>query len=238
MTGWPAALWLVRHGESEGNLAHARAYATRAHRLDIDVNDIDVPLSELGGDQAASLGRWLGRQPPEHRPTHVVVSPYTRARQTAALALAAGGLDDLPLTVDERLRDREQGVLDRLTWIGISDQLPEEAERRRYVGKFWYRPPGGESWADVALRIRAVLLELRLSHAGHRVLLVTHDVPLIMTCYVLDPLTVEESLALSGQVRNCSVTRYDEADGGMRQSAFNDTTPLDQDDAAVVTAHE
>lgn len=238
MTGWPEALWLVRHGESEGNVAHAHAYASGATRLDIDVSDIDVELSELGRAQADSLGRWLGRQPPDQQPSRVVASPYTRARQTASHVLAAAGLAELPVTLDERLRDREQGALDRLTWMGVNELFPDEAQRRRYVGKFWYRPPGGESWADVAQRIRSVLLELRLADAGERVLVVTHDVPLILIRYVLEGLSIEESLSLSGLVRNCSVTRYDAGRGRLQLSSFNDTTPLDEDDVAVVTAHD
>ena len=46
------------------------------------------------------------------------------------------------------------------------EHYPDEAKRRDLLGKFYYRPPGGESWADVALRIRSVLategLRLRL----------------------------------------------------------------------------
>jgi broad specificity phosphatase PhoE len=238
MIGWPNALWLVRHGESVGNLANARASETGALRLDLDVNDIEVPLSDRGRDQAQALGRWIERLAPDARPTAAVVSPYLRARQTAEIALAEAGLAQLPTRVDERLRDREQGVLDRLTASGIRDRYPEEAERRAYLGKFWYRPSEGESWADVAQRVREALLEVRLTASDERVLVVTHDVPLILVRYVIEELAVEAAVALAGQVANCSVTRYDEAERGMRLAVFNDTTPLEHDDDAVVTAHE
>ncbi|MBV9097836.1 MAG: histidine phosphatase family protein, partial [Frankiaceae bacterium] len=141
--GWPQSLWFVRHGESRGNVANAVARKARALRLDIDVNDVHVELTEAGAEQAVALGKWLADQPAERLPTHVAVSPYERARDTARLVLATAGLDHLPLTVDERLRDREQGVLDRLTGEGLRSQFPEEAARRDYVGKFWFRPSGG-----------------------------------------------------------------------------------------------
>ena len=44
-----------------------------------------------------------------------------------------------------------------MTRSGIREQYPEEAQRRDLLGKFYYRPPGGESWADVALRVRSLL---------------------------------------------------------------------------------
>ena len=74
-------------------------------------------------------------------PQVLVVSPYRRARETAALACAEAGLD-LPVQVDERLRDRELGVFDRLTFAGIEARFPEEAERRQWHGKFYHRPSG------------------------------------------------------------------------------------------------
>ena len=69
------------------------------------------------------------------------------------------GVDQLAkvFAVDERLRDRELGILDALTAHGVDVRLPAEAARRRWLGKFYYRPPGGEAWTDVALRLRSFL---------------------------------------------------------------------------------
>ena len=74
--------------------------------------------------------------------------------------------------LDERLRDRELGILDRLTSAGVEARFLEEGERRRWLGKFYYRPPGGESWADVVLRLRSLLADLDREHPGQEVLLV------------------------------------------------------------------
>jgi len=236
--GWPRSLWFVRHGESRGNVANDAARKARALRLDLDVNDASVELTDAGIEQAVALGKWLADQPAEQLPTQVVVSPYARARETARLIRETSGLDQVPLVVDERIRDREQGVLDRLTGAGFRSQFPDEADRRDYVGKFWYRPSGGESWADVATRMRAWLLEARLTMPDERVLVVTHDVPILLARYILDGLTPEDATSYSNQLRNCSLTSYErDADANrLRLDRFNDTAALETDDAPL-TAH-
>jgi broad specificity phosphatase PhoE len=65
---WPARLWLVRHGQSQGNVARDAADEAGHHEIDIDVRDVDVPLSELGGKQAEAAGRWFAALPPDERP--------------------------------------------------------------------------------------------------------------------------------------------------------------------------
>ena len=109
------------------------------------------------------------------------------------------------------LREREFGILDLLTHRGVVAAFPDEAKRRDRLGKFYYRPPGGESWVDVALRLRSLRDSLVREHADRRVLVVTHEVPIIITRYLIERL--DESTALdisrSGQLANCSLTTYD-----------------------------
>jgi broad specificity phosphatase PhoE len=238
VTRWPETLTLVRHGESVGNVANVRAYETKAESLDLAVNDPSVELSELGVRQARALGKRFGDLAADEQPTVVVASPYVRAQQTADHVLATAGLEHLPREADERLRDREQGMLDRLTWYGVRRRYPEEAERRAYLGKFWYRPPGGESWADVALRIRHVLRDIRSDFHGERVLVVSHDVPILITRYVLESMSPQEAVSLSGQVVNCGMTVFRSDGEGLVLDTFNDATPVDDDADAAVTAHE
>ena len=89
----------------------------------------------------------------------MLCSPYVRARETAQLLLEGARIapDSLRLRVDERLREKEFGILDRLTRLGIRQKYPELGEQRAHVGKFYFRPPGGESWCDVILRLRSLL---------------------------------------------------------------------------------
>src|SRR4051794_38174004 len=153
---WPERLYLVRHGQSHGNVARDAADEAGLHEIDIDVRDVDVPLSELGRRQAEAAGRRVASLPPHERPGIVLSSSYVRARQTAEIICTQDALAGGPARaiVDERLREREFGIFDRLTTLGIRERFPDEAAHRRRLGKFYHRPPGGESWADVILRLR------------------------------------------------------------------------------------
>jgi broad specificity phosphatase PhoE len=222
-------LLLVRHGESEGNVAAAEANAARAEEIAVPARDADVSLSDLGRSQAHAVGTVLARLPSSERPEVVACSPYIRARETATAACEAGGLV-LPLRVDERLRDRELGVLDRLTEIGVAERYPEEHARRQWQGKFYHRPAGGESWADVLLRLRAWLSDADDVLTGKRVLVVSHDVVIVLLRYVCEGLDEEEVLGLARRtpVRNASLSRFvRDADGGWRVSAYDDVAHLE-----------
>ena len=225
----PEVLFLVRHGESAGNLARDLAERDGQEVIDIAERDMDVPLSELGERQAAAVGRWLGEGPPHQRPDVVVASPYVRAVRTAEIAVAAG-LEGVAIHQDERLREREFGILDRLTRAGILSRQPEQAELRARVGKFYHRPPSGESWCDVGLRVRSFLDSLAADHPGRRVMLVAHQVPILMTRYVLEHLGEQEILAVEkGEpLVNCSVGLYERHPGtdAMVRHLWNHQAPV------------
>src|ERR1700674_1340860 len=195
---WPDRLYLIRHGESAGNVARDAALKAGEAKIDIDVRDVDVALSELGQRQAIALGRWFGTLPPEERPTVVLTSPSLRARHTAGLIVKTAGMrdDSYSLIVDERLREKEFGILDRLTAVGIKNQFPAQAEFRRVLGKFYHRPPGGEIWADVILRLRTATEMLSREYCGERVLIVCHAVVVLCMRYILEHLTEVELLAI------------------------------------------
>ena len=236
---WPASLLLARHGESQGNVALLAAEEAGSPWIDIAERDMDVALSERGERQAVALGRWLG-QLGRRRPTVALTSPYRRAWETARLALAAGGLDGLELAQDERLREREFGAFDRLTRRGIEERYPEESKARTRIGKFYHRPPGGESWCDVGLRVRSLLDSVTREHGGERVVIVTHEVVILMFRYVLERLDEQRILALgrSEQLANCSVTcfEYDRRQGrsgGMRLGYSNEVVALEESGTPV-----
>ena len=142
--------------------------------LDIPDRDMDVPLSELGMTQARAFGEWLQAAASEDLPDTVIASPYRRAVRTAEVVAGRAGLG--PVRTDERLRERDLGMMDLLTTKGFVARFPAEAAHRERLGKFYYRPPGGESWTDVALRCRSMRDSLALEHSNERILLVTHEV--------------------------------------------------------------
>jgi probable phosphoglycerate mutase len=234
----PRQLWLVRHGQSLGNVARDAAHAEGLEALDLAERDMDVPLSELGRQQARALGRWIGQH--DDPPTAVIASPYVRAVQTAELVLDEAGID-CRLCLDERLREREFGILDLLTRRGIEARFPEEAERRRRLGKFYHRPPGGESWVDVALRLRSLRDSLAREHFDDRVLLVTHEVVIVIWRYLLESLDEKGALRLSREhpIANCSLTRYVTGPNDVLQLDLDAwTAPLDTSAVAVTVEHD
>jgi broad specificity phosphatase PhoE len=207
---WPQQLWLVRHGQSAGNVARDAAEAGKQFLIDIADRDVDVPLSELGQRQSVAMSAWFQALGPEAQPTVVLYSPYVRARATAQAVLERLDREQLTIAVDERLREKEFGILDRLTPLGIHDKYPELAEQRAHVGKFYFRPPGGESWCDVILRLRSVIDTISREYRGERVLIVAHQV--IVNCfrYLLERLDEDAILAIdrASDVPNCGITEY------------------------------
>jgi broad specificity phosphatase PhoE len=210
---WPQKIWIVRHGQSAGNVARDAAEAAGLPLIDIATRDMDTPLSPLGVQQAHALGHWFGQMPVEERPNVILCSSYVRARDTAGIVLEAAGmtLDDVSFLSDERLREKEFGILDRLTRFGILEKYPELSDQRAHVGKFYFRPPGGESWCDVILRLRSVVDTISREYRRERVLIVGHQVIVHCFRYLLERLDEQKILELdrANDVPNCSVTSYE-----------------------------
>jgi len=134
---WPQEIWLVRHGQSAGNVARDAAEAASGHLIDIAERDVDVPLSELGIRQSQALASWFAALAPGQRPSVVLHSPYVRAAETANILMRRLERESLlAVHADERLREKEFGILDRLTTHGIAHKYPELYAQRQHVGKF------------------------------------------------------------------------------------------------------
>jgi probable phosphoglycerate mutase len=232
-------LWIgaVRHGESTANIAARDAARDGLDLIEITEREADVPLSDLGRRQAESLGRRLTAMTEGERPHLVIASPFLRARQTAEIATE--GLD-VRMRIDERLRDRDLGILDLHTAHGIRAQFPEEADRRRHHGKFYYRPPGGESWTDVAFRLRSVLREIEQDVPAPRVLLVAHDVVVALVRYVLEELDEQVLMeeAAESPISNASLSSWVKDGNGWRRESFNDVEHLEDAAEARPTAEK
>lgn len=233
---WPSTLWLIRHGQSAGNVARDAAHEGGLQRIALDHRDVDVPLSDLGRQQARALGHWFAAGHAGETPKVILASPYVRAVETAEIFRDAGGCAaDLRICLDERLREKEFGILDGLTTTGIRDLQPEQAQFRAVLGKFYHRPPGGESWVDVIFRLRALLDTVSLHYAGKSVMIVAHQVVVLCIRYILEHMTEAEILAIDaeGDVANCGVTEYriDDAAGRLALARYNVAAPMEQDGA-------
>lgn len=241
---WPERLYIVRHGESAGNIAREAANVAGHRMIDLDVRDVDVPLSPLGETQAEALGRWFASLPHDRTPDIILTSPYVRARHTAEIVASSAGLrkDKYTLVVDERLREKEFGILDRLTKVGIEAYHPDQAEFRRLLGKFYHRPPGGESWCDVILRLRSATEMMSREYCGERVLMVAHSVVVLCMRYLLEHMTEEQILRIDheNEIANCSVTsycydRHTGPKGSLLLELFNFVAPLEEAGAPITT---
>lgn len=241
---WPSVLWVVRHGQSAGNVARDTAYEQGLLKIALSGRDVDVPLSDLGCQQAEALGRWFATAHEDGRPEVLLSSPYVRALQTADIFRAHGGCHpDEKICLDERLREKEFGILDGLTGAGIRHYQPEQADFRRALGKFYHRPPGGESWVDVIFRLRALMDTVSLHYGGRRVMIVAHQVVVLCLRYILENLTEAEILAIDklGDVANCAITeyRFDPSagrDGNLVLARYNVTAPMEEEHTPVTDA--
>ena len=74
------------------------------------------------------------------------------------------------ILLDERWREKELGLFFRITHHAVSRRYPEQWALRQEQDVFYYRPPNGESGADVAQRVRAALGDAGREYAGERVL--------------------------------------------------------------------
>lgn len=221
----PLRVTAVRHGESEANLAYRQSIGTP---LVYERGDDEVTITPLGARQAAAVGAHLAALPEDEAPEVVWCSPYRRALDTWAAALAAWGREPLPVTVDERLRDREWGHLARFNDEGIQAHHPQEWARLLSEGPYAYRPPGGESFVDVAVRLRAFLADLREAAHGRRVLIVAHDSVVLILRHVIEETQDADLAAIDAHapILNASLSTWRSADGRFELLTFNDTTHL------------
>jgi broad specificity phosphatase PhoE len=205
---WMDHLVIVRHAESERNVRRAAALKSGALDYGHEVRDMDVPLTERGEKQAEATGYYLGKM---FKFDRVFVSPYLRAVQTTHLMLRRFG-HHLSPTLEERVREKEFGILDGLTRNGIMKKYPDEWKRREREGKYYYRPPGGESYPDVALRVHGFLGTLTRDCRKQSVLVVCHSVVALTFRRLLERLSEKDLLAIDRDpeqdVCNCSITWY------------------------------
>ncbi len=142
-------LWLIRHGETDWNSGGR----VQGHS--------ESALSELGRTQAKQLALRVAHT----KFDRVYCSDLDRAKQTALLAFPGRRL-----LLEPRLRELAGGVFEGKT---VAEMTPAERELRERIvqGDIQARPAGGESYADLLLRVQEWLAELPLSG---RIACVTH----------------------------------------------------------------
>ncbi|OAN37732.1 bifunctional RNase H/acid phosphatase [Mycolicibacterium iranicum] len=156
--GAPTRLLLLRHGQTA--LSVERRYSGRGN----------PELTELGIRQADAAARYLGDRGGVDA---VLASPLQRAYDTAAAAAKALGRD---VTVDDDLIETDFGAWEGMTFQEASEYDPDL--HRRWLRDTSVRPPGGESFDDVASRVLRAQKRIIAEYPGQTVLVVSHVTPI------------------------------------------------------------
>lgn len=133
-------LYCIRHGQTDWN-AQSRYQG-----------QMDVPINETGRQQALRNGEALRKLLPDIAGAGFVSSPLSRARETMRIVRRSLGLDPDDFETDERLKEVHYG-----TWEGQLLETLQETDAgglaARKADPYNYKPPEGESFADLKVRI-------------------------------------------------------------------------------------
>jgi NAD+ kinase len=212
----PMNLVLVRHGESEGNIAKRRSEAGEYGDLTpefLNRHSVMFRLTDKGRAQAESAGAWLKQNGLSLFGLHIV-SECDRAMETAALL-------DLPCArwhVDFRLRERDYGIMDIVPPHIRREKFAEYgAEQKRHA---FYAPlPGGESMADVCERLHHnIIRTIRDFGSGANIIIVSHGEVMRAFRVILEHMTANAYHTLDKQdppwfkIGNVQVIHYTRMD--------------------------
>lgn len=209
----PKDLILVRHGHSEGNLAVETAK--------LGDNSFYTPefrerpghqwrLTDDGRVQATKTGEWISTELAKEFDRYYV-SPYIRTRETAGLL----NIEGAEWRISQRLRERDWGDIDAIPLTEFKKIFPHNALRKEIDALYW-RPPGGESIADVRMRVRSFFDTLHRECADKRVIVVTHGEFMWAMRAELEYLNDEQWIAAdkdpSMKIYNTQVLHYSKTD--------------------------
>jgi len=186
------SIWLVRHGQTELNKARRYQGTT------------DSPLTPFGMRQADALAQRLRRIPFKS----AVVGPAMRARLTAESIL---GDREAPMLDDPRWAETHHGSWEGLTYAEVRARFPHAAITR-FTDALNGRPSGGESLAEVPVRVAAGWAALLQQNPGGRVLVVTHATPIQLVLCALSGMS--PTLHWRWRIDLGSVTALDVYGGG------------------------
>jgi ribonuclease H / adenosylcobalamin/alpha-ribazole phosphatase len=202
--GEPTVTFLLRHGQTP--LSVQKRYAGRS----------DVPLTETGVGQAAAAAKRLASA----GIGVIVTSPLLRAAQTAQEVAEVTGA---PVVTDEGFRETDFGAWEGLTFAEVRQRWP--AEMTAWLADPAVAPPGGESLAEVSVRVTEALHRVLAGRERQTILIVSHVTPIktLVTAALLAPPAAMYRMHLDVAAL-CEIDWY--ADGPAVLRSFNDTGHL------------
>jgi probable phosphoglycerate mutase len=190
-------LILLRHGQTAAN-AQARL---QGH--------IDLPLDEVGIEQARKCGEYL-------RATFgdltVISSPLMRAKQTA------GALSDA-VAIDKRFIELDYG-----DWDGVPLADVDQSQWTQWRNDPSFRPPNGESLVELDARVQPALIELMDQARTNTVVVVSHVSPI--KSGVAWAMGVGPDTSWRMQLERASICRIAIGPRGPSLYSFNETSHL------------
>jgi len=202
--GEPTITLLLRHGQTP--LSVQKRYAGRS----------DVPLTETGVLQAAAAAKRLASA----GIGVIVTSPLLRATQTAREVAEVIGA---PVVTDEGFRETDFGAWEGLTFAEVRQRWP--AEMTAWLADPAVPPPGGESLAEVGVRVTEALHRVLAGRQQQTILIVSHVTPIktLVAAALLAPPAALYRMHLDVAAL-CEIDWY--ADGPAVLRSFNDTGHL------------
>lgn len=185
----PRDFILIRHGQSESNAAFHRS---KKNQDNSDYTEefnkrhtSKVRLVAAGKDQARAAGKYLIEND-LCKFVWCTTSPHIRAMETAGEL----NLPDAKWHIDIALRERELGDLEGLPYGKLCGKIEEMDKRKK--SQFYWRPPGGESIADVYMRVEQFMRKITDMRTAGRVLAVSHGDAVWAFRMLLENMTISE----------------------------------------------
>ncbi|MFA6995157.1 MAG: histidine phosphatase family protein [Patescibacteria group bacterium] len=208
----PKDLYLVRHGESEGNLVRKQFEETGEESFFSDeflgLHESQYKLTPQGMKQAEKAGKWFHLKKITAF-DRMLVSNNVRAMQTAAEL----ELPQASWMMDFNLRERDGGLFNVIKPTRRDSQYLDQ-QKFYDTQPFLFRPPQGESIADVCQRIKVVLDTLARECDGQKVIIVCHGHVMRTFRIILERMSLKkanEYLTTKeewGRVPNCAIIHF------------------------------
>ncbi len=207
----PDDLIMIRHGESEANVAQGYLTSQPAEYAGLIKEfaknpDHHVRLTKVGLTQAKKAGQWLEKNQLATF-NRYYVSPHARTRETAANLEING-----QWRVDDRLREQNWGEYNLVSWDEVQEDSP--ASMRIREQNYWYwHPRGGETLAgDVRGRFESFITTLHRKAASKKIIAVSHGGWMQTARFVLERLTPDEWISQvttkEYKLWNCQTLHY------------------------------